>query len=709
MKKRICVYLLIFFAFLSHFLIPDTVFGSAEAVKTKYGGLLKKTEIHQPFINLLSAFKESELVLDSFIMERFVSSPRAMWDEFRHIDPIILGYLSGNKKFRELFRDRDFHAVVRSSDEIDELIGLIPTATGDSGDSTCPVELPKATTLSIVSGNNQSGEIGKSLAQPFVVEVRNQDGKLHQETAVTFTASGGQLSIPTEKKTGQVQINFTLGVNPGIYQIEARVARKNSLNDIQLTQRFTATAIGVALPEPTTLEIVPGSNNQMGEAGKTLAQPFVVEVKNKAGRSLSGIGVIFSVIGGGGRLSDETAITGTDGRAKATLTLGALPGENTVEVRVARSPLGTQEFTATAIARPIAQFPLLYWIEAGRLYRFGGSIKENLMPNVNNVVSFTVDMEGSKLYWAIRTAENKGKIYRANLDGTDSKKLFDPHKVPLNMAINPSDNELYWTNESGRILRAILDTPRPIEVVHNDLTSPQHIALDVSRKKMYWTEDNGDMKWMIRFAELPTGENGESKNLKEFQQDLGQLEGIAVVGDKVYWTEKINDGSRKVSCANVNGSNRIMVKILESIPLGLAFNDADSRLYWTTPHGGIQSVDLIDLAAAPSRPTVPSINSVVSVESALLANYPNPFNPETWIPYQLSASADVSVSIYAVDGRLVRRLDLGHQVAGVYRSRSRAAYWDGRNEFGERVASGLYFYTLTAGDFTATRKMLIRK
>ena len=101
--------------------------------------------------------------------------------------------------------------------------------------------------------------------------------------------------------------------------------------------------------------------------------------------------------------------------------------------------------------------------------------------------------------------------------------------------------------------------------------------------------------------------------------------------------------------------------------------------------------------------------SRIPSETKLLLNYPNPFNPETWIPYQLSASADVSVSIYAVDGRLVRRLDLGHQTAGIYQSKSRAAYWDGRNSFGERIASGLYFYTLTAGDFTATRKMLIRK
>ena len=96
-------------------------------------------------------------------------------------------------------------------------------------------------------------------------------------------------------------------------------------------------------------------------------------------------------------------------------------------------------------------------------------------------------------------------------------------------------------------------------------------------------------------------------------------------------------------------------------------------------------------------------------ETALLPNYPNPFNPETWIPYQLATPADVSISIYAADGRLVRRLDLGHQPVSMYESRSRAAYWDGRNSLGEPVASGVYFYTLTAGKFTATRKMLIRK
>ena len=93
----------------------------------------------------------------------------------------------------------------------------------------------------------------------------------------------------------------------------------------------------------------------------------------------------------------------------------------------------------------------------------------------------------------------------------------------------------------------------------------------------------------------------------------------------------------------------------------------------------------------------------------LLQNYPNPFNPETWIPYQLSESATVTITIYDVAGNVVRSLDLGHQTPGFYQSRSQAAYWNGRNNLGETVASGIYFYHIQAGEFVATRRMLILK
>ena len=96
-------------------------------------------------------------------------------------------------------------------------------------------------------------------------------------------------------------------------------------------------------------------------------------------------------------------------------------------------------------------------------------------------------------------------------------------------------------------------------------------------------------------------------------------------------------------------------------------------------------------------------------ETALLPNYPNPFNPETWIPYRLAKDAFVTLTIYDGSGRVVRTLDVGHRTAAFYESRSKAIHWDGRNEFGEQVASGVYFYHLSAGDYSATRKMLILK
>ncbi len=93
----------------------------------------------------------------------------------------------------------------------------------------------------------------------------------------------------------------------------------------------------------------------------------------------------------------------------------------------------------------------------------------------------------------------------------------------------------------------------------------------------------------------------------------------------------------------------------------------------------------------------------------LLQNFPNPFNPETWIPYQLSEDSPVLVSLYDATGKLIRTLPLGYRSAGFYSSRERAAYWDGRNEIGESVASGVYFYQLQAGDYTDLRRMVILK
>ena len=96
-------------------------------------------------------------------------------------------------------------------------------------------------------------------------------------------------------------------------------------------------------------------------------------------------------------------------------------------------------------------------------------------------------------------------------------------------------------------------------------------------------------------------------------------------------------------------------------------------------------------------------------KTQLLANYPNPFNPETWIPYELATDTHVEITIYNPQGVVIRRLQLGQQSAGYYTDRDRAAYWDGRNALGEQVASGLYFYQFETDTMSSMRKMVILK
>jgi len=94
-------------------------------------------------------------------------------------------------------------------------------------------------------------------------------------------------------------------------------------------------------------------------------------------------------------------------------------------------------------------------------------------------------------------------------------------------------------------------------------------------------------------------------------------------------------------------------------------------------------------------------------QTELYQNFPNPFNPETWIPYYLAQEKNVTISIYSTSGQLVRTLALGRKLAGSYISKENAAHWDGRDDSGEQVASGVYFYSIQAGDFAATKKMVV--
>ena len=175
--------------------------------------------------------------------------------------------------------------------------------------------------------------------------------------------------------------------------------------------------------------------------------------------------------------------------------------------------------------------------------------------------------------------------------------------------------------------------------------------------------------------------------------------------------------------ADVNGDGKVDVDDILAVIAAVDAAGAPAIAQEDIKPGSLQAADvqqwIRDAKAANAEPAgIAALEQLLAAltrveappkETVLLANYPNPFNPETWIPYELAEAADVTVTIHASDGKLVRTLKLGQVPAGTYQSRSRAAYWDGRNVQGEPVASGVYFYTLQAGEFSATRKMVIRK
>ena len=198
-------------------------------------------------------------------------------------------------------------------------------------------------------------------------------------------------------------------------------------------------------------------------------------------------------------------------------------------------------------------------------------------------------------------------------------------------------------------------------------------------------------------------------------------DGVTDAGDLLLVTVALGQRPPENPRTDVNGDGVVDGKDAALVAEHLGEGDAPAAPYRVgttnlTPETIMQALDILRAADDGSPPFQRGIAKLehllalfVPEKTALFANYPNPFNPETWIPYQLAEHADVTLHIYSIDGKLIRTLAIGYQPAGLYQYRSRAAYWDGRNAFGEPVASGVYFYTLTAGAFTATRRMLIVK
>ena len=216
----------------------------------------------------------------------------------------------------------------------------------------------------------------------------------------------------------------------------------------------------------------------------------------------------------------------------------------------------------------------------------------------------------------------------------------------------------------------------------------------------------------------PQVEDGQILEQPQLEEDVNG-DGVVNILDLVRVASNL--GRSGENGADVNGDGVVnildLVRVAGALGNVAAAPSADSPAlamltteevkYWLAQ---AQTLDLMDATSLRGVLFLEQLlASLTPRETALLPNYPNPFNPETWIPYQLAEDATITLAIYDSSGRLVRRLNLGHRLAGYYADRGNAAYWDGHNEYGEQVASGVYFYRLSAGTYSAMRKMLIRK
>ena len=306
---------------------------------------------------------------------------------------------------------------------------------------------------------------------------------------------------------------------------------------------------------------------------------------------------------------------------------------------------------------------------------------------------------GGKVYWTEQIGDSGGTINAANLNGSGVIEIASILAAPMGITVDTARSRLFWTNARGRIQSANLDGTS-IQNVVSGLGSPGEIILGNSIKAPTTTTPGstaGKGKYDV---------NGDG-TVDDTDIDLVIIAFSAGVTSAKY--DVNGDGNVDINDVAAIRANRSKGAASAPTLLGRKFSALEVQ----------RLQEQIDLLVATGDRSPAAMKTLIYLQqlialarpekTQLLANYPNPFNPETWIPYELATDTDVKITIYTSTGVVVRALQLGHQTAGYYTGRDRAAYWDGRNATGEPVASGVYYYQLETDTQSLLRKMVILK
>ena len=608
-----------------------------------------------------------------------------------------------------------------------------------------------------ISGDNQAGASGTVLSDPFVVEIQDQNGSTLAGISVTFTvvAGGGTLTVrnTTTDANGKAQSLLTLGPNLETNTVEV------SVEGISQTVIFRA-EVTPPPPIPTTLKYVSG-DNQSGLTGETLMQPFVVEIHDQYDDPMEGVTLTFAISIGGGSLSETSVDSDVNGLARSNLTLGNDPVTNIVEVSVA----GIAETVTFSAVAELLEFDLDLPLGISLIHVPLNVTTVDDAPKIIDSIGDLYDaLGGASKVTFLTTYDSQTQDWvsyfgAVDKDTTDRELTVDagilaniiaPSSIRLRgSALETNRTSTIRLNRGINVVGLPLDDSRIMRV--SDLFKLDGISGNVS---VITLTDGGEFKTVGRVGdpgdiEITGGQafilnaqraatvsiSGEGwTNPPETAAVPPRLTGIQVMdttpvlGLKGLIVEEetgLNKGGFRITAKNLS-TGKAAAAVTAPDTAGYRHLIVDIETGQAATVGDIleisaQSADLF-IGVKPLRYTVTAedvkrsliqlpalVAYEIPTETELLTNYPNPFNPETWIPYRLAEDAFVTLTIYDQTGQVVRTLDVGHRIAAVYESRSKAIYWDGRNDVGEQVASGVYFYHLSADDYSDTRKMVILK
>ena len=678
--------------------------------------------------------------------------------------------------------------------------GTIGTTTTTTTTTTTD-DPPEPSRINIVgSATRSENTANQQLDQPLLVQVLDDDDDGVEDARVIFRV-----------KTGQGRLSQRGNGRAIAVQTDARGHARATYTPMSASSTVEAEAKGVT--RKATFTITTGAapaTDTTGTAGSY-----------KAGDKIPG--TLSRTFSGKITINGQTYTCTSSGEcviSNGFVTKGQIEVSDTTTPGTSGTPRATEINPVVQVNA--ANRPPMLWVDGGAIYALVGKDVQKFVLSVDNALNIAVG--GGKVYWTEKTGESGGTINSANLDGTGVTELASIFATPMGIAVDVTNNKLYWTNSAGRIQSANLDGSRITSVIPGGLEGAMDIAL--AGGNAYWTQGGN-----VRFVNLRG-----TKQIRNVSTGTDAAGSLVIGGGKVYWTEKTAASAGTINSANLNGTGVRELVSVRSVPMGIAVDTARSKLYWTASSGKVKqanlngsgaknvvsglgspsdmvlsnsiaapaatpttrttttasrskydvngdgtvdnadaalvadamgtsntkydvngdgTVNFLDLllvfdnrdAGAAGAPTIvgmkmsaaqidiikeqidlliatndrspAALRTLVYLQqllvtarpekTQLLANYPNPFNPETWIPYELATDTNVRLTIYNTQGVVIRTMPLGHQSAGYYTGRDRAAYWDGRNAFGEQVASGLYFYQLETDEMSSMRKMVILK